>query len=363
MTPKKTVSSARVSEAGEKAIDKLDVKEFRERFCIPNGVSIDLVNEETAMLLRECVRAPALLQVVTELPDSNKGRGEGAGGGPGWMGGAIGACVEALFSKLYLKNSRSRIEGPPCGLGGKGVLRLKLPKDEVVPGEHYTVKELPSIRKLKRLMLKDGESSWRIEIREKMKALSGRLPDRSGVRTLLQRKLQQKEEAGEEKWEGCEGTTPPKEFPPPQITYEGEVMIEEQVTLLRTLSQAAPDASRAGAESQSQPSDGPDRLAIIPVKGPPSKKPRSTRNLRSGLLGRLEERQQEIEVSCASAHDAHPDGGECGGPESGTRVTSVSSSEEEPADDAAPASPFSYAELEAKLKQITTGWTGHQAIC
>ena len=49
MAPKKTVSSARVSEAGEKAIDKLNVKEFRERFCIPNDVSIDLVNEEAAM--------------------------------------------------------------------------------------------------------------------------------------------------------------------------------------------------------------------------------------------------------------------------------------------------------------------------
>ena len=49
MAPKKTVSSAGVSEAGEKAIDKLDVNEFRERFFIPNGVSIDLVNEEAAM--------------------------------------------------------------------------------------------------------------------------------------------------------------------------------------------------------------------------------------------------------------------------------------------------------------------------
>ncbi|RVX22918.1 hypothetical protein CK203_008213 [Vitis vinifera] len=49
--------------------------------------------------------------------------------------------------------------------------------------------------------------------------------------------------------------------------------------------------------------------------------------------------KQEIEISCASAHDAHPDGGE-----------------EESADDAAPASPFSYAELEVKLKQITPDW-------
>ncbi|RVW37688.1 hypothetical protein CK203_109472 [Vitis vinifera] len=140
----------------------------------------------------------------------------------------------------------------------------------------------------------------------------------------------------------------------------------------------------AGAESESQPSDDPDRLAIVPVKGPPSKKPRSTRNLRSGLLGRLQERQQEIEISCASAHDAHPDGGEVematetsaapviipaedvSGhmrpdedvevPNPGQESPSVSSSEEEPADDAAPASPFSYAELEVKLKQITPDW-------
>ncbi|RVW83310.1 hypothetical protein CK203_039633 [Vitis vinifera] len=44
------------------------------------------------------------------------------------------------------------------------------------------------------------------------------------------------------------------------------------------------------------------------------------------------------------------------GSDSGTRVTLSSSSEEESADDAAPASPFSYAELEVKLKQITPDW-------
>ncbi|RVW26407.1 hypothetical protein CK203_086110 [Vitis vinifera] len=113
----------------------------------------------------------------------------------------------------------------------------------------------------------------------------------------------------------------------------------------------------AGAESQSQPSDDPDRLAIV---------------------------LQEIEISCASAHDAHPDGGEVematetsaapaiipaedasgpmcpdedmGAPIPGQELPSASSPEEESADDAAPASPFSYAELEVKLKQITPDW-------
>ncbi|RVW70232.1 hypothetical protein CK203_051477 [Vitis vinifera] len=41
-----------------------------------------------------------------------------------------------------------------------------------------------------------------------------------------------------------------------------------------------------------------------------------------------------------------------GAPIPGHELPSPSSSEEESADDAAPASPFSYAELEAKLKQI-----------
>ena len=44
MAAKKTVSSSRASEVSGKAIDKLDAKEFRERFCIPNNVAIELLN-------------------------------------------------------------------------------------------------------------------------------------------------------------------------------------------------------------------------------------------------------------------------------------------------------------------------------
>ena len=45
MAAKKTVSSSRASEVHGKATDKLDAKEFREQFCIPNGVAIELLNE------------------------------------------------------------------------------------------------------------------------------------------------------------------------------------------------------------------------------------------------------------------------------------------------------------------------------
>ena len=43
---KKAVSSVRASDAREKSIDKLNVKEFWYRFCIPNGVTVELLNEE-----------------------------------------------------------------------------------------------------------------------------------------------------------------------------------------------------------------------------------------------------------------------------------------------------------------------------
>ncbi|KAL6348382.1 hypothetical protein AAG906_005687 [Vitis piasezkii] len=141
----------------------------------------------------------------------------------------------------------------------------------------------------------------------------------------------------------------------------------------------------AGAESQSQPPDDPDRLALVLVKGPLLKKPRSARNLRSGLLGRLQDRQQEIEVSCVPAHDARPEGGEV---EIATEVPAapviildadspgkidpakdveapcpeqklppVASSGGEPVDDAScsSCSSFSYTELEHKLKHIPPG--------
>ena len=43
---KKAVSSVRASDAREKSIDKLNAKEFRDRFCVPNGVIVELLNEE-----------------------------------------------------------------------------------------------------------------------------------------------------------------------------------------------------------------------------------------------------------------------------------------------------------------------------
>ena len=103
------------------------------------------------------------------------------------------------------------------------------------------------------------------------------------------------------------------------------------------------------------------------------------RNLRSGFIERLQDRQQEIEVSCSSAYDAHPEEGEVemaietlavlvvpdedapgeihpaenvGAPNSEEESPSVASSGGDPVNDAAcsSVSHFSYVELEDKLK-------------
>ncbi|KAL6334837.1 hypothetical protein AAG906_022826 [Vitis piasezkii] len=519
MSATKTVSSARAGEAREKATDKLDVKEFRDRFCIPNGVSIELLNEEvplptekaeghTIVFTKEHFNAglrfplPALFKeflhfsqippvfihpnivrvlmgcsiinmlynldltllevfflyslkkvkndifsMSAHLPSLQVAKGlvvvRGGWAGllerpsrpfspnytleiPGpelrghlvdWVEKASFACVCKLFEIDPKERAYKTL------LSARNLMAIvRESQDYVVPGEHYTVKELPIYQEAKEA---DAEKRRALlEDREKRKN-EGTIRKAPGQKPRKKRLVKKN-------GKGVKDPPPPKEFPP-QITHEADVIIEEPVNAPHSISsgpghvaglnhsstslaavarlanvaeEAAsinhpgninPDADaaeavcatpseEAGAESQSQPSDDPDRLALVPVKGPPPKKPRSARNLKSGLIGRLQERQQEIEVSCASAHDAHPEGGEVEMatetpaapviildedapgethpvenvevPNPEQESPSVASSGE-PVNDATctPASPFSYAELEDKLKQIPTGST------
>ncbi|RVW26662.1 hypothetical protein CK203_096496 [Vitis vinifera] len=477
---KKTVSSSRASEVSGKAIDKLDAKEFRERFCIPNGVSIELLDgrvlvssekaeEKTIIFSKEQFNAglrfplPVLFkeflhftqippvfihpnivrvlmgcsiinmlynldltllevffvyslkkvkndifsmsahlpsfQLVTELPDSTKGgrrdtwwsgvhergfwsirRGLSLQTTPWWfrvgpeLRGHLVDWVEkasfACLSKLFEIDAKERWCNTPLTTRNLmavvreareyviNILPRNMPK-EIVPGEHYTVKDLSIYEASKeadaekrRLLLEDRE-------RKKNEGTLRKAPgqkrdaDSPPKKTPAKRRKLVKKNGKDLK-----EPTPPMEFSPPPIIHEAEVMIEEPVNAaphstssgsghlaglnhsstslaavarLANLAEEAasanhpdsrnPDADAAeavgatpmeevGAEGQSQPSDDPDRLALVLVTGPSSKKPRLVRNLRSGLLGRLQERQQEIEVSCSSAHDAHPEGGE-----------------------------------------------------
>ncbi|RVW25886.1 hypothetical protein CK203_110871 [Vitis vinifera] len=503
---KKSASSARVSNAHEKSTDKLSVKEFRDRFCIPNGVIVEFlhgedvvstekVEQDTIIFSKEQFNVglrfplPALLmeflhftkippvfihpniirvlmgcsiinmlynldltmlevffvyslkkaktdifslyahlpslQLVTELPDLTKGgakgrvmvRGAWAGSRhparpfspnyslkiPGaekrghlvdWVEKASFDCLSKLFeidakerqckTLLTARNLTAVVREPQEYV--TNILPRKMPK-EVVPGEHYIVKDL-SIYEAS----KEADAEKRrvvLEDREKKKnegTLRKAPGQKRGADSPPKKTPAKRRKLVKKNGKDVKEPTPPKEFAHPPIVHEAEVMIEEPVNpaphsissgsghlaglnhsstslaavgrLANLAEEAAsvnhpdsrnPDADaaeavcatpmeEAGAESQSQPSDDPDRLALVLVTGPPSKKPRSVRNLRSGLLGRLQERQQEIEVSCSSAHDAHPEGGEV------EMVTET------------PAVPVVVlAELEDKLKEIPPG--------
>ena len=50
---KNAVSSVRAGDAPEKSTDKLSVKEFRDRFCIPNGVIVEFLNGEDVVSIEK----------------------------------------------------------------------------------------------------------------------------------------------------------------------------------------------------------------------------------------------------------------------------------------------------------------------
>ncbi|RVX14037.1 hypothetical protein CK203_011437 [Vitis vinifera] len=436
MAAKKTISSARASEVRGKATDKLDAKEFRERFCIPNGVAIELLNgrvlvptekseEKTIIFSKEQFNAglrfplPALfkeflhftqippvfihpnivrvlmgcsiinmlydldltllevffvyslkkvkndifsmsahlpsLQLVTELPDSIKGgatghvvvRGAWAGFlehparpfSPNyslvvpdpelrghlvdWVENASFACLNKLFeidakerqckTLLTARNLMAVVREPREYV--INILPRNMP-NEVVPGEHYTVKDLPIYQALKeadaekrRALLdnrekKKNEGTLRKAPGQKLDADSSPKKTPAKMRKLVKKNGKDVKEL-----------TSPKDFALPPITHEAEVIIEEPVnpaphsvssgsghiaglnhssTSLTAVARPAnlaeeaasinhpdlptPDANaveavcadpmeEAGAESQSHPSDDPDRLALVLVKG------------------------------------------------------------------------------------------------
>ena len=319
------------------------------------------------------------------------------------------------------------------------ILPRKMP-NEVVPREHYLLKDLPIYKEVReadaekrRALLDDRE-------KRKNEGTLRKAPGQKCSTASPPKKVPAKKRKLVKNGKGVKEPTPRKEFVSPPITHVAEVIIEEPVNpaphsissgpghvaglnhsgasisvvaRLATLAEEAasinhpgsphPDAHAAEAlcakaspimatpitatpmeeiraESQSLPSCEPDPLALVPVKGPPSKRSRSARNLRSGLIGRL--RLQEIEVSCSSTQDAHPEEGEVGmatetpavpvavpdenapgephpaenveAPDPEEELLSNASSGGNPVNDAAcsSASPFSYAELEEKLKQI-----------
>ncbi|RVX23752.1 hypothetical protein CK203_000811 [Vitis vinifera] len=222
------------------------------------------------------------------------------------------------------------------------ILPRKLAKDEIVPGEHYTVKELPLYQEAKEADAERRRKLLEDRDQKKLKALSGRLPDRRGAGPSFKENSRQEGEASEKAWEGCEGTHSSQGSRlRVWLTWLRKLHLSNHPGNLNPDADAAETAplEEAGAESQSQPSDNPDRLAIVLVKGSPP---------------------QEAARPAIIPAEVHPD--LCVQTKIwGFRFRDKSYLLLPPLRRnlltiAAPASPFSYAELEVKLKQITPDW-------
>ncbi|RVW52638.1 hypothetical protein CK203_068767 [Vitis vinifera] len=116
-----------------------------------------------------------------------------------------------------------------------------MPK-EVVPGEHYTVKDFPIYEALKeadakkrRLLLEDREKKKNEGTLRKAPGQKRDADSPPKKTPAKRRKLVKK--MGRE---GREEPTPPMEFAPPPIIHEAEVMIEEPVN-------AAPHSISSGS--------------------------------------------------------------------------------------------------------------------
>ncbi|RVW70354.1 hypothetical protein CK203_048717 [Vitis vinifera] len=121
-----------------------------------------------------------------------------------------------------------------------------------------------------------------------------------------------------------------------------------------TLPPMAPLKKETGAENQGLPSCEPSSLALVPVKGPPTRRSRPAHDLKSGISGRLQDILLEtIEVSCSSAQEDHPEESETEMAEENPTARCWSRMRVHPKRSSR--SPFSYAELGEMLKRIPPG--------
>ncbi|XP_034710607.1 uncharacterized protein LOC117933354 [Vitis riparia] len=553
MSATKEVTSARPSgdARAEKSVEKLDVKEFRDRFCVPNGVSVELFDGEGVLpekpennailftkeqfnaglrfpvpsLLKEFLHFTQIppvyvhpnmirvlmgcsilsmlfnldlsllevlfvysikkvksnifsfvaslpsLQLVTNLPDSNKKAAKGQVLVKGvWAGlsehpdrpfvpnqsleipdqdkrGKLVEWVEkASFDRLNklfeitsaerrcelllsAQNLRLVVQQPQAYV--LNILPRRLP-EEVVVGEHFILEDLPFYEGVRKADARTRKALLNNREKKRQEGLLRKAPGGkrtassppAGAPAKKKKKLSKKS-----KGKAIKIPTPPKEFVPPPIGYEKECNIEEPENplpssvsttfeFIRGLNlsgpSVAPDVRMAllaeeaasinqpgemGADSQELPVHEPSPRPLVPVKGPTRRRLRLVRDLKSGLAGRLQGRFTEgIEVSCSSVPEGHPEGDAVEMTEESPAVPALVPAEvpilapaevpilapaevppreaqpvenvegvvpeeeslsnaslgEGPFDDATfiPASPFSYAEMEEKLKQI-----------
>ncbi|RVW56304.1 hypothetical protein CK203_114158 [Vitis vinifera] len=233
---------------------------------------------------RPHVRAPALPSIVTELPDSTNGgakrhvmvRGAWAGSrhpvrpfspnyslaipGPEKKGYLvdwvemrllpISASVLKIDAKerqckmlLTARNLMAVVQEPQEYV--INILPRKMPK-EVVPGEHYIVKDLPIYQ-----ALKEADAEKRRALLDNQEKKKNEGTPSEGSQTEMRRRLSRQIKLQRKRRSCC--IHQPSGLPNPDVDAVEAV--------------CADPMEEAGIESQSQPSDDPDRLTLVLVKG------------------------------------------------------------------------------------------------
>ncbi|RVW25989.1 hypothetical protein CK203_098048 [Vitis vinifera] len=330
----------------EKSVDKLNVREFCERFCIPNDVSVHLVDGEAVSTKKSTDNAiyftkeqfndglrfplPFVLSVLFDLDLS---------------------LLEALF--IYsIKKGKNDIHSFVASLLSLQLVASMPDSTKGAARGHVLVKGLWAVRK----------------------------EDARARKALLNEREERRQEGTLRKAPGDKRSapTPPAGAPARKKKKPGLLALKR--CLLWRLH------GRNGAERQGLPPCESSSLTFVPVKGPATRRSRPARDLKSDISGRLQDRLLEtIEVSCSSAQENHPEGSETemaednpidpvlvpdegspeeiqpavnnGGPKPREELHPSASSGGSPVDDVAciSASPFSYAELGEMLKRILPG--------
>ncbi|RVW41939.1 hypothetical protein CK203_081587 [Vitis vinifera] len=367
------------------------------------------------------------LQLVTELPDSTKGGAKGhvLVRGPNKRGCVVEWVEKASFARLNklfeisaverhhetlltARNLLAVVREPQAYI--INILPRKLPKT-VVPGKHYILKDLPFYKEVQKADAQKCRALFNDREGRRKEGTLRKAPDKKRSAPSLPAGAPSEEEEEESEVlplpsvSSGFGRFAGLNHSGPSLSVAGCLaLVAEEATSINQPDSPHPDADVArapcavalppmvpameenGAESQGLPPCGPSPPALVPVKGPARRRSRPARDLKSGLIGRLQDRFLEtIEVSCSSVHDDHPEESEAEmvvenppapvvvpdgdspeatqptetdrAPDSEEESLSNASSGGNPVDDAAciSASAFCYAELEEKLKRIPPG--------
>ncbi|RVW59040.1 hypothetical protein CK203_106725 [Vitis vinifera] len=312
----------------EKSVDKLNVREFRERFCIPNGVSVELMDGEVVStekstnndiyFTKEQFNArlrfplPSLFKEFlhfTQIPPAYIH--------PNMVRVLMGCSVLSVLFDLDLSLLEVLF-----------IYSIKKRKNDI----HSFVASLPSLQLVTSLPKLDQGGCSRTHAGQGPMGGQGKKGESEpplGYPSVLIVRTQHTPETVAQKGGGWEHFIP-KDLP----FYTTMRKVDARGIIIRTPDPSfLPSVSSGSRHIACLNGSGPSvptarRLALLAeettsvnqpssphpdadVNGPATRRSRPAHDLKSGLIGQLQDRLLEtIEVSCSSVQEDHPEGSE-----------------------------------------------------